>query len=100
MIIRELRKSKGISQKEMAELLEISRSTYTRYESGLRNPDVNTLIKIAKIFKVSTDYILGIENNEPILEDIMMRYRNLSPINKDKVNEYVEMLYERDKLND
>ncbi|EEM80760.1 helix-turn-helix domain-containing protein [Bacillus thuringiensis] len=55
-IIRDLRKQKGITQKELAQSLQLSESTIGMYE---RQPDYNTLIRIADYFKVSTDFLLG-----------------------------------------
>lgn len=49
-------------QKEVAERLKINQVTYNRYEKGEREPDNDTLKKIADFFNVSTDYLLGREN--------------------------------------
>lgn len=57
--LKELREEKGLYQKTLSEKLSISRSTITSYESGKRNPDIFTLIKIADLFNVSIDYLLG-----------------------------------------
>lgn len=57
--IRELRKERGLTQKEVAEHLGIGGSTMTMYETGRREPNIGTLIKIADFFDVSTDYLLG-----------------------------------------
>ncbi|HEF1899108.1 helix-turn-helix domain-containing protein [Bacillus cereus group sp. MYBK108-2] len=58
-IIRDLRKQKGITQKELAKSLQLSESTIGMYERNERQPDYNTLIRIADYFKVSTDFLLG-----------------------------------------
>lgn len=60
--IRELRKERGMTQKEVAERLGIGGSTMTMYETGRREPNMETLIKIADFFDVSTDYLLGKTN--------------------------------------
>jgi len=54
-----LRKSEGKTQKEISEILGVTRPTYTAYETGKRNPDYDMLEKIADYFHVSTDYLLG-----------------------------------------
>ena len=54
-----LRKSSGATQKEIADFLGISRQAYANYESGNREPDNNTLIKLASYFNISVDYLLG-----------------------------------------
>lgn len=53
------RKNNNMTQAEVAKLLGINRVTYTGYESGKHKPDPETIVKIADIFKVSTDYLLG-----------------------------------------
>ncbi|UZQ49138.1 helix-turn-helix domain-containing protein [Clostridium kluyveri] len=60
--IKYIRKQKGISQKEMAKILEIPYSTYSNYENNNREPDANTLNKIAKVFKISINQLLGISH--------------------------------------
>lgn len=57
--LAELRKFKGLSQYEMAERLGVSRGKLANYEQGSRQPDFDTLSKLADFFGVSTDYLLG-----------------------------------------
>ena len=59
------RERKKISQKEMAERIGVAKSTYSLYESGNREPNVQTIKKIADILNVSADELLGI-SDEPI----------------------------------
>ena len=54
-----LRKSKGLTQKEIAEHIGVTRQAYANYESGNREPDFKTLLKLAEYLDVSTDYLLG-----------------------------------------
>lgn len=54
-----LRKNKEKTQDDMAKHLGITRPAYTAYESGRRQPDYETLIKLADFFGVTTDYLLG-----------------------------------------
>ena len=61
--IRSLRESKHINQKEFAEILHISISTLSQYESDTRVPSDETKIQIADYFNVSLDYLLGISEN-------------------------------------
>lgn len=56
--LKKLRESKKISQQQLAEKLNINRSTYARYELNQTQPDYETLQKIANFYGVSTDYIL------------------------------------------
>ena len=61
--IKKLRKQKGLSQEEVAKHLEVQRSTISLYESGDATPPVTTIIKLARLFNVTTDYILCYELN-------------------------------------
>jgi len=57
--LKRLRYQKELTQKQIADLLNIDRSTYTYYETGRTRPDVGMLVKIARIHKVSCDTLLG-----------------------------------------
>ena len=57
--IKELRSEKGITQTELASYLKISARAVGYYENGEREPDYDTLLKIAEYFDVSIDYLLG-----------------------------------------
>lgn len=57
--LTELRKEKGVTQKDMSLLLGITRPAYTAYEMGKRKPDYETIIKLADYFNVTVDYLLG-----------------------------------------
>lgn len=61
-ILKSLRKQSNMSQAELAKLLGISRSAVSNYENGIRRPNQDMLIKFARFFNVSTDYILGHSN--------------------------------------
>ncbi|MGG3452324.1 helix-turn-helix transcriptional regulator [Domibacillus aminovorans] len=63
--LKNLRLSKGISQQELADRLQINRSTYARYELSKTQPDFATLEKLADFYGVTTDYIIkGIKNSD------------------------------------
>ncbi|EAD0431851.1 XRE family transcriptional regulator [Listeria monocytogenes] len=64
--LAELRKKKSFSQYKLAEELGFSRGQIANYEQGTREPDYQTLLKIADFFNVSTDYLLGREENKLI----------------------------------
>ncbi len=53
-----LRKERGLLQKEVANYLNVTVATVSNYEKGVHTPDLNTLIKLADFFNVSTDYLL------------------------------------------
>ncbi|MEI3604491.1 helix-turn-helix transcriptional regulator [Pseudogracilibacillus sp. SE30717A] len=60
--LKDLRDEFGYDQKEMGKKLNITTSAYGYYEQGRNEPPLETLIKIAGIFKVSTDYLLGLSD--------------------------------------
>ena len=57
--IKELRKAHGYKQIEFCKMLGISQATLSGYETGKYQPDNTMLVKIATLFNVSTDYLLG-----------------------------------------
>lgn len=57
--IKELRKSLKINQTELGKLIGVSTSAIGMYEQGRREPDTTTLLKLARLFNVSIDYLLG-----------------------------------------
>ena len=58
-ILANLRKEKGLGQKEMATRLNLSVGTISNYENSVHAPDLNTLCRLAEFFDVTTDYLLG-----------------------------------------
>ena len=58
-----LRTTNDLTQKELADILNIERSTLSSYETGRRYPTISVLIRIADTFDVSVDYLLGRKND-------------------------------------
>lgn len=56
--LAKLRKEKGCLQKEVAAYLNVTVATVSNYEKGVHTPDLNTLIKLADFYDVSTDFLL------------------------------------------
>ncbi len=63
MRLRQLRTERGLSQIRLAMELSVSQHTISRYETGEREADYATLIRIADFFGVSVDYLLGRTDN-------------------------------------
>ncbi len=61
--LKELRKSKCISQSELGKLIGVSKVSVSGYEKGTRVPSMDVLLKIIKLFDVSADFMLGRELN-------------------------------------
>jgi transcriptional regulator with XRE-family HTH domain len=60
--IKQLRREKCLTQQQIANTLKIDRSNYSKYELGKLEVNNEMLIKLATLFDVSTDYILGLED--------------------------------------
>ncbi len=61
------REQKGLSQKDVSEKIGVAKSTYSLYESGKREPNVQTIKKIADVLDVSADELLGIDTEPTTL---------------------------------
>ena len=57
-----LMKEHSISQNQLALILCVKQQTVSRYINGEREPNIDTILEIAKYFEVSTDYLLGLED--------------------------------------
>lgn len=60
MRLKDLREDKDLKQSEIAEVLNIKQNTYSQYENGQRQIPLEALIKLAKYYNTTTDYILGL----------------------------------------
>ena len=57
--LKELRQKKGLTQQNIADLVHVNRVTYTNWEKGNREPNFETLLKLASILNTTTSYLLG-----------------------------------------
>ncbi|MEA4988112.1 MAG: RstR family transcriptional repressor [Anaerovorax sp.] len=103
--LKELRKEKKLTQAQVAEHLDVSVSTYTKYETGVNEPDITMIKKIAKFFNVSIDYLLGestyldtTENLATVLskdqQELHEIYMSLNPRNQGKLIERGKVILE------
>ena len=60
--LKELREEKNLKQSDLGKLLSVDQSTICTWETGSREPDFEMLVKLAKLFDVTTDYLLGVED--------------------------------------
>lgn len=61
--LRDLRKDKGISMKELAKEIDVTDAAVSNWENGINEPKLTYLIKLCLYFEVSADYLLGISDN-------------------------------------
>lgn len=107
--LKEIRKRLGLKQDDVAKYLNISAATYSRYENGIHEPDIETLIKLADFFNVSIDYLLGreesaierLEKNLAQLDpNIQQAYRSLQEMDEEDLAmtlELIKVIEERKK---
>lgn len=71
--LTKLREEKGLTQKKLAKLLNMSNGTISNYENNVHSPDPNTLCRLADFYGVTTDYLLG-RTNYRYPPDILKEY--------------------------
>ena len=101
-VFRLLRKEKEMSQQELANALGISKSAVNMYERGERQPNFETLEKIADYFRVNTDYMLGRTDDitrtfNPNTIAAHLDTVDLSRAELDDVAEYIEFIKNKRK---
>lgn len=68
--IRELRKNRCLTMKQLGEVVDLAESTISQYETGKRQPDNETLLRLGEFFGVTVGYLLGVEEvKTPILNE-------------------------------
>lgn len=99
-IIQQLREESNMLQSDLAKQLGLGRTTISNYENNYSSPDLDTLISLAKLFNVSTDFLLGISEvkNRPERtgEDtakIIRYYNRLNTENRDYISGEMVKLY-------
>lgn len=81
--LKTLRLKENMTQAQLARKLGLTRSVISAYETGLRLPSYDILIHIAKIYNVSTDYLLGLDHKQEI---------DLSGLSQDEVNAVLNLI--------
>ncbi|WP_144525203.1 helix-turn-helix domain-containing protein [Bacillus sp. DE0042] len=100
--LHNLRKERKLRQEDMAKQLGIARTTYAMYEQGNREPDYNTLIKLATFFEVSIDYLLGTTEirrvtdiQDPELYQWFKDIKNATPQKREELKKFWEFIIQR-----
>ena len=101
-ILRQLRKEKGVTQAELAAVLNLDASSISKYEKADVSPSADVLLKIAQYFDVPTDYLLGLpdKKNSPApdraseeeLQKLRELVKELSPQQKEELYRYGKYL--------
>lgn len=87
--LKALRDERKITQEGLAQLFNLSQSTIGYYETDKKQPSQKTLIKFARFFNVSIDYLLG-ESDDPKPKD--------QHVNDDEALEYLDELHKRPEM--
>ncbi len=96
--IAEARKAKGISQQELAEAINSSQKQVHLYESGKRDPRVETMLQIARYLKTPVLYLLGLDSDSHCnghLLPVFNRFRSKELMQAEKYQEVRYVLYEK-----
>ncbi|MBR1444865.1 MAG: helix-turn-helix transcriptional regulator [Firmicutes bacterium] len=89
-ILKDLRKSKNLSQSELATMLDIKQQAYQRYENGTSEPNADRIELLADFYGVTTDYLLGREKpKEEDIVDVLARELRLSSIEMTVIRAYL-----------
>lgn len=89
--LKELRKGKGISLKELGAVVGVAESTMSLYENGKRQPDYETLLKLAEYFGVTVDYLLRGSEEERLPEELVILNRNAKKMSAEKRKQLLDM---------
>lgn len=90
--LKKAREDAGFTQYDIANELNISQSTYSKYEGGKREPDIEKLAKIAVFLNISTDWLMGIgrkndtETHQQQMKELKERENILKKIEKEAKN--------------
>lgn len=78
--LKDLRKEHGLTQQQVADRIWVSKAMVSSYELSARTPSYNVLIKLAKLFGVSTDYLLGVESGKHTVDVSMLSSKQIKLI--------------------
>mgnify|MGYP000997137853 CR=1 FL=1 len=93
--ILKLRKENGWSQEDLAEKMDVSRQSVSKWESGASTPDVDKIVEMAKLFEVSTDYLLKEEIEEEVSQKKNQKKGKVLSLKE--ANEFIELKKESGK---
>ncbi len=93
--IKEFRQQAGMKQQELADVLSVKQTTVSGWEVGRREPDFDSLKRMADIFNCSIDELLG-QKEKPVVKDdgLNQKLEKLSDRNLQRLEEYIDLLLE------
>lgn len=92
--LRVLREERRLTQKQVAAQIGVTASNISAYENGIRYPSFAALIKLAQLYKVSTDYLLGITGRRTVEAQYTISLDGLTPSRISLVEQLIKALKE------
>lgn len=89
-ILKQLRKNHGLTQGELGSKLGLSKAVISKYENGMSYPTFDVLVRITDYFKVTTDYLLGVERSKTL---------DVSALSETQIDAVRKVITEFNKLN-
>lgn len=87
--IIKLRKGHGWSQDDLAEQMDVSRQSVSKWENGESQPDINKILRLSEIFSVSTDYLLKNDDENVAAEKIQDDISSLKKVTKNEAEDFL-----------
>lgn len=93
--IKEFRQQAGLKQRDLADMLSVKQGTVSGWEVGRREPDFDSLKRMADIFNCSIDELLG-QKEKPVVRDdgLSQKLEKLSDRNLQRLEDYIDILLE------
>lgn len=104
-LIRDLREDHDLTQREVAAYLGISQQTYSNYENGVREIPTSTVVALARLYQVSTDYLLNTDSSylgntnlnstyldEITMHDVMCNIQGFDEESRKKLLHFIKFL--------
>ena len=93
--LSELRNEKGLTQREIAKIFNVSQGTYNNWENGKTQPAIEQLVAIADFFGVSIDYLVGREGEDGVISSAKDDRINLSDKSRDALYEFLKTISDK-----
>ena len=90
--IRKIRRQKGLSQVELGDRIGVSQQVITNYERGIREPDLETMLKIAGALQVSIEILVGekpVKQDEQTSRALQKRFEQIKKLTPEKQKAFI-----------
>lgn len=97
-LLKKIREDKCLSQNQLAKLAGLTSSAISQFEANLRKPSFEAIINLSKVLEVSSDYLLGIKNDEDKMPNDLKEnqyitlFRKVSSLPKDKIEQVEKII--------